>query len=95
MTKVAHTRSSVWSGRCVYGGNYETALEINTTHDTLVRILEQLLEASAHGYHQHALITTMKSSRRMKPDVFNRARGSFSLASIRKAESAKSILTKH
>jgi hypothetical protein len=56
----------------VEGKGWKMALEIKSTHDDIVRGLGQLAEALAHGYTSVALVTSLKNSKRVKPDVFDR-----------------------
>jgi hypothetical protein len=56
----------------VEGKGCKMAMEIKTPKDDVTRGIGQLAEALAFGYHQVALVTTLRNARRIDPGVFDR-----------------------
>jgi hypothetical protein len=48
------------------------AVEIKSGHDDIVRGLGQIAEAKAFGYQSAALVTSLRSAKRIDPQVFNK-----------------------
>lgn len=46
------------------------AIEVKTMTDDIVRGLGQLAEASAFGYHQNVLVTTLRNAKKIDEAVF-------------------------
>ena len=56
----------------VEGRGWKMALEIKTPRDDITRGIGQLAEALAHGYNQVALVTTLRTAKRIDPAVFDK-----------------------
>lgn len=56
----------------VEGKNWRIALEIKSAHDDIVRGLGQVAEAKTFGYDSVALVTSMRTARRITPAIFNK-----------------------
>jgi hypothetical protein len=56
----------------VEGRGWKMALEIKTPGDDITRGIGQLAEALAYGYDQVALVTTLRTARRIDPAVFDK-----------------------
>jgi hypothetical protein len=54
----------------VTGGHWKMALEIKSGHDDIIRGLDQLLEALAHGYDSAALVVSLRHAKTMKLETF-------------------------
>ena len=56
----------------VGGRGWKMALEIKTPGDDITRGIGQLAEALAYGYNQVALVTTVRTAKRIDPAVFDK-----------------------
>jgi hypothetical protein len=56
----------------VEGKGWKMALEIKTPGDDITRGIGQLAEALAYGYNQVALVTTLRTAKRIDSAVFDR-----------------------
>ena len=56
----------------VSGVGWKMALEVKSGHDDVVRGFGQIAEAKACGYQSAALVTSLRSAKRIDPRVFNR-----------------------
>jgi len=56
----------------VQGKGWKMALEIKTPRDDVTRGIGQLAEALAYGYNQVALVTTLRTAKRIDPAVFDK-----------------------
>jgi hypothetical protein len=56
----------------VEGEGWKMALELKTPSDDITRGIGQLAEAPAYGYNQVALVTTLRSAKRIDPAVFDK-----------------------
>jgi len=57
-------------GEAFGSGDVRIAIEVKTVGDDLVRGLGQLAEASAFGYNQAVLVTTLKNAKKIDGAVF-------------------------
>ena len=55
----------------VEGKGWKMALELKTPQDDITRGLGQLAEALAYGYNQVALVTTLRTAKKMDATVFD------------------------
>jgi hypothetical protein len=56
----------------VEGKGWKMALELKTPQDGVTRGLGQLAEALAYGYGSAALVTTMRSAKKINPAAFDK-----------------------
>jgi hypothetical protein len=56
----------------VEGRGWKMALELKTPGDDITRGIGQLAEALAYGYNQVALVTTLRTAKRVHPAVFDK-----------------------
>jgi hypothetical protein len=56
----------------VEGKGWKMALEIKTPGDDITRGIGQLTEALAYGYNQVALVTTLRTARKIDSGVFDK-----------------------
>jgi hypothetical protein len=56
----------------VEGRGWKMALEIKTPGDDITRGIGQLAEALAYGYNQVALVTTLRTAKKIDPAVFDK-----------------------
>jgi hypothetical protein len=56
----------------VEGKGWKMALELKTPRDDTTRGIGQLAEALAYGYNQVALVTTLRSARKLDSTVFDK-----------------------
>jgi len=56
----------------VEGRGWKMALELKTPQDDITRGIGQLAEALAYGYNQVALVTTLRSAKKIDPTVFDK-----------------------
>jgi hypothetical protein len=56
----------------VEGKGWKMALEIKTPGDDITRGIGQLAEALAYGYNQVALVTTLRTAKKIDPAVFDK-----------------------
>ena len=56
----------------VEGKGWKMALELKTPRDDITRGIEQLAEALAYGYNQVALVTTLRSAKKLDSAVFDK-----------------------
>lgn len=57
-------------GEALGPGGERTAIEVKTPSDDVVRGLGQLAEASAFGYNQAVLVTTLRNTKKINGTVF-------------------------
>jgi hypothetical protein len=56
----------------VEGKGWKMALELKTPRDDLTRGIGQLAEALAYGYNQVALVTTLRTAKKIDSAVFDK-----------------------
>ena len=56
----------------VEGEGWKMALELKTPQDDITRGIGQLAEALAYGYNQVALVTTLRTAKKIDSAVFDR-----------------------
>jgi hypothetical protein len=56
----------------VEGKGWKMALELKTAQDDVTRGLGQLAEALAYGYSSAALVTTLRSAKKINPATFDK-----------------------
>jgi hypothetical protein len=56
----------------VEGKGWKMALELKTPKDDVTRGIGQLAEALAYGYNQVALVTTLRTAKKIDPAVFDK-----------------------
>jgi hypothetical protein len=56
----------------VEGKGWKMALELKTPRDDVTRGIGQLAEALAYGYNQVALVTTLRTAKKIDPAVFDK-----------------------